>query len=91
MAYNLRTQATKNYKNTCTSRLPRAERIQHDPNRLHVVEVLEKDEKRVKIHYVSYSTMHDEWGDVEDIVPPSDEPVKGALQMELYRPFELHR
>ena len=91
MAYNLRSQATKNYKDTSTPRLPRAERIQHDPDRLYAVEVLEKDEKRVKVHYVGYSTVHDEWRDVEDIVPPSDEPVKGALQMELYRPFELHR
>ena len=91
MAYNLRSQATKNYKDTSTPRLPRAERIQHDPDRLYAVEVLEKDEKRVKVHYVGYSTVHDEWRDVEDIVPPSDEPVKGALQMELYCPFELHR
>ena len=35
MAYNLRSQATKNYKDTSTPRLPRAERIQHDPDRLY--------------------------------------------------------
>ena len=91
MAYNLRTQATKNYKDTCTLRMPRAERVEHDPDKLYAVEVLEKDENRVKIHYVGYSTVHDEWRDVEDIVPPSDEPVQGGLQMELYRPLELHR
>ena len=43
------------------------------------MEVLKVDENRVKIHYVGSSTTHDEWRDVENIVPPSDEPVKGAL------------
>jgi len=60
--------AYANYKDSCTPRLPRAERIQLEPNRFYVVEVLEKDEKCVKIHYVIYSSMHDEWRGVEDIV-----------------------
>ena len=75
MAYNLRTQATK--KGHLYSSIAQ--------------EVLKKDEKNVKIHYVGYSAMHDEWRDVEDIVPPSDEPVKEALQMQLYHHFKLHR
>ena len=70
MAYNLRTQATKNTRTLVLFECPGLKGYSMTPTGFYVVEVLEKDEKRVKIHYVSYSTMHDEWRDVEDIMPP---------------------
>ena len=54
-------------------RLPRVERTRHDPERLYPLEVLERDGPRVKVHYVGYSSTHDEWRDIEEIVTPESE------------------
>ena len=52
------------------------------------MEVLERDNGRVKIHYVGYSDVNDEWRDEKEIAPFG---VQGALQMEPYRPYCHHR
>lgn len=93
MAYNLRECREKNYKDMCNPRLPRAERTRHDPERLFPLEVLERDGARVKVHYVGYSSTHDEWRDIEDIVTPESEEQqrRSVLQMEAYRPLHMHR
>ena len=93
MAYNLRECREKNYKDMYNPPLPRAERTRHDPERLFPLEVLERDGARVKVHYVGYSSTHDEWRDVEDIVTPESEEQqrRSVLQMEAYRPLDMHR
>ena len=65
MAYNLRNCREKNYKDVCNPRLPRGERTRNDSERL---EVLKRDGARVKVHYVGYSSTHDERRDIEETV-----------------------
>ncbi len=71
------------------TRLPRAERVKPDPDLLYSVNVVERELDRVKVHYCGYSSRFDEWRDVDDVV--SVEGEAQALQVEPYRPFELHR
>ena len=93
MAYNLRNCREKNYKDVCNPCLPRAERTQHDPERLYPLEFLERDGTRVKAHYVGYSSTHDEWRDIEEIVTPKSEEQerRSVLQMEAYHPLDMRR
>ena len=56
-----------------TIRTPTAEGTWHDPELLYSLEVLERDGARVKVHYVGYSSTHDEWKDIEEIVTPESE------------------
>ena len=71
------------YREIADIRLPRPERLQAT-NKLYPVKVLERDNRRVKIHYVGYSDVHDECRDEEEITPFR---VQGALQMESYQPY----
>ena len=83
----------KNYKDVCNPRLPRAKWTQHDLERLYPLEVLERDGACVKVHYVGYSSTHDEWRDVEEIVTTESEEQqqRSVLQMEAYHPLDMHR
>ena len=76
----------ENYWEMADIRLPRPERLQAT-NKLYLVEVLGRDNGRVKIHYVGYSDVHVEWRD-EEIAPFG---VQDALQMEPYRPYFHYR
>ena len=84
--YSLRSKERKNYREIADIRLPRPERLQAT-NKLYPVKVLERDNQRVKIHYVGYSNVHDEWRDEEITLFG----VQGALQMESYRPYCHYR
>ena len=81
--YSLRTKERKNYREMADVRLPRPERV-CNADKLYPIEVLERDGGRVKIHYVGYSDIHDEWRSEEDVSAIS---APGALQMERYQPF----
>ena len=62
MAYNFRERSPKNYKELGMVALPRAQRTKTaDPNTLYRVEVLERDDERVKVHWIGYSNDKDEW------------------------------
>ena len=51
MAYNLREQSLKNYKELEKVDLPRVQRVKAaDPTALYQVEVLQRENKRVKVH-----------------------------------------
>ena len=85
-SYNLRKKETRNYREMAELRLPRPERVE---NKLYPIEVLERRKGRVKIHYVGYDSIHDEWRN-EDEITDMEHSEAGALQMEDYKPFDLH-
>ena len=70
MAYDLRARKVKNYKEVTniefckvgTRKRPREEK-------LYQLEVIEKDRqnRRVKVHYVGYESEYDEWRDEKDV------------------------
>ncbi len=79
MAYSLRQQERKNYRDLADVKLPPpSKKAKEDP--LYAVEVLEKDEDsgRVKVHYVGYGAEYDEWKREEEIVQPA---VSGRKQV----------
>ena len=89
MAYNLRGGQKKNYKQLSDTKLPRASRrsAKHeDDDQLYSVEITEEREDQVKIHYIGYSSKHDEWRKKEDIVQPST-----INRPERYQPFDIHQ
>ena len=62
MAYNFREQSPKNYKKLAMVALPQAQRTKAaaDPDALYRVEVLERDDECVKVHWIGYSNEKDE-------------------------------
>ena len=61
----LRSKRRINYREASDVRLPRAERVQARSDKLFPVEVVE--DKRVKVHYVGFSTKYDEWRDESEL------------------------
>ena len=71
MAYCLRERKIGSYKQLCDGPwLPRYRRQIVDTERIYPVEVLEKDKEnhRVRVHYLGYSEKCDEWVKEEDTV-----------------------
>lgn len=65
MAYSLREREPKDYSELSSTRLPRAERCK---DRYYPVEVVEEKDDQVKLHYVEYSDVYDEWRSTSDVV-----------------------
>ena len=89
MAYCLREKRIKNYKNLANGlRLPRWRRLKAEP-KLYSIEILEEDQqnRRVKVHYVSYGDEDDEWIKEEDTVDL--EPTPQEVVMLLRQPSNM--
>lgn len=92
MAYSLLKERRMSYKDDV--KLPRAERCkQPPPDKLYPIQVLEQREDSVKIHYIRYSSSHDEWRNQADVLSPGEEPVleeeDGEDYLE-YTPYNAH-
>ena len=69
----LRKRKRVNYKSLTELSLPKARRVQNQ-EKLYPVEVVEREDNRVKIHYVGYDSSHDEWHEYDDIVHLTTSP-----------------
>ena len=85
-SYNLRKKESRNYREMAELRFPRPEKVE---DKLYPVEVLERREGRVRIHHVGYDSIRDEWRN-EDEITDMERFEAGALQIEDYKPFDLH-
>ena len=54
-------------------------------DKLYPIEVVEREDNRIKIHYTGYDKKFDEWRDMKDIVQP-----KSTKKSSVYRPFSLY-
>ena len=74
--------------------LPRPKRTSQK-SKLYPISIVERDESRVKIHYVGYNDGYDEWRKVEDIVSLSLEPENpfgGSQTLQLIQqPYSLYK
>lgn len=94
----LRSKRRINYREACDIRLPRAERVQAGSDKLFPVEVVEKEDKRVKVHYVGFSTEYDEWreeSELESVYTSETSPEAASLEDAVcdgcsFEPFSLH-
>ena len=92
MAYNLRDQGAKNYKQLEEVSLTQAQRVKAaDPNALYRIKVLERRDDHVKVHWIGYTHKNDEWI-AADSLTTLDEGAEGTdvLQLERYSPFNIH-
>ena len=88
MAYNLRNCPRKDYKRLAEPKIPRAIREKRaDGSKLYPIEVCERQENSVKIHYIGYSDEHDEWRNSSDLVSIGSD----GQQLEDYQPYNPHR
>ena len=85
MAYSLRNGPRKNYKKLGDGvKLPR-ERPKRVDETLYPVEIVERNEERVKVHYIGYDSSYDEWKEAGEL-----EVYDGGFQLESYVPFSLY-
>jgi len=63
--YNLKVINKWDYKQMNAIDLPRAKREKRD--KLHPIEIVERQGSRVKVHYVGYGDDNDEWHQLSDI------------------------
>ena len=84
MAYRLRNGPRKDYKELADGvKLPR-ERPRRVAEKLYPVEIVERSEEKVKVHYIGYDSCHDEWKEAGEL-----EMYDGGLQLEPYVPLSL--
>ena len=67
-----RKQSKVDYKQLSDTKLPRAKRVRRqNPNdicdELFPIEVLQREDQRVQVHYIGYDVKYDEWKDEADI------------------------
>ena len=70
MAYDLRARKLKNYKEVANIEFCKVgTRKRSREEKLYELEVIEKDRqnRRVKVHYVGYESEYDEWRDEKDV------------------------
>ena len=84
-----------NYREMVDIKLPRAQRTIKDRGELYPVEVVGDDGRgRVKLHYVGYSSCHDEWRDESEVVPIESSQTEHSMEMDCssitYIPFSLY-
>ena len=94
----LRSKRRINYREASDVRLPRAERVQARSDKLFPVEVVKKEDKRVKVHYVGFSTKYDEWREeceIESVCTSETSPEAANSENTVcdgcsFEPFSLH-
>lgn len=65
----MRKKSRVNYKDLAEIKLPREKRRRavNSSDQLFPVSVVERKESQVKIHYVGYTSIHDEWRDIDEL------------------------
>ena len=87
MAYNLRNRPCKDYRRLAEPKISRATRQKKaDSTQLYPIEISERQEDSVKIHYIGYSDRHDEWRDPSELVSIGSD----GQQLEDYQPYNPH-
>ena len=81
-----------NYKVLADINLPKAKRSRtaSERDQLYAVTIVERQDKRVKVHYVGYGSQHDEWRDEADIVPLDTNDHAKTECDPVPRPFSLY-
>ena len=88
----LRTKRRRNYKELTHIALPRPIRQKANSSRLYPIDVVERDQNgRLKIHYIGFSSVFDEWREPLDIVPLGEEGSSTKQnESSVYLPFSLY-
>lgn len=81
-----------NYKLLADIDLPKAKRYRTSSKQdeLYAVTIVERQDTRVKVHYVGYGSEHDEWRPEADIVPLDSNDVERDCDDPVPRPFTLY-
>ena len=88
----LRSSQRKNYRDLLSCKIPRASSKKVDTRKLYSIEIIERKDDRVKVHYVGYSSKYDEWKEKSEIKFPG--PQCDQVEDEeavVYEPFSLYK
>ena len=88
----LRSSQRKNYRDLLICKIPRASSKKVDTRKLYSIEIIERKDDRVKVHYVGYSSKYDEWKEKSEIEFPR--PQCDQVEDEeavVYEPFSLYK
>ena len=56
-----------NYKDLATFKIPASGRQRVEKKELYPVEIIERNEDRVRVHYIGYKDDYDKWKDVTEL------------------------
>ena len=96
MSRELRKRKNINYKEVGDIKLPRAEkkRCWSDSEELFPVRVVEKEENRVRVHYVGYPSKYNEWKEVAELecleADTEEQEVEGIQKLSAFQPYSLY-
>lgn len=81
------------YRELADVRLPRATRRSHKAtNDLFPVKIEERTDSRVKVHYVGYSSIYDEWKDISELETLREEQAEQQpVPCTPFQPFSLYK
>ena len=93
MQRRTRTKAAVNYKELVDIKLPKRSRRTKSTSKvdeLFPITIVERQESRVKVHYIGYSSIYDEWKDTNELEYLSDQQELQCepLPSKPVRPFE---
>ena len=80
---SLRNTERINYRKLSDLKLPRALKVKSD-DRLYPVEIVDREDHRVKIHYLGYDSSYDEWRERDDVVPLTSPAIAENSQILLH-------
>ena len=81
------------YRDLLSCKIPRIRRAstkKYDAQKLYSVEIIEREDDRVKVHYVGYSSKYDEWKDKFEIEFSQCDRVEDEVA-NIYEPFSLYK
>ena len=79
-----RTRSPVNYREADMVKLPRASRSQ---DKVYPVTILEQNSDKVKVHYIGYSSIYDEWKYEDELIEEGGGPSESQAT---YQPYSLY-
>jgi len=88
---SMRKKERVNYRDIAETKLPREKRKRtiNSSDQLYPVTVVERNESQVKIHYVGYTSIYDEWRDINELEPLDAE--RETVSLAPFQPHSLYK
>ena len=81
-----------NYKELASLKIPcNVKRRKVNSKELYLVDILEREEGRVRVHYIGYESTHDEWKDEAELEVLEEDSEEPEPSEELLEPYSLYK
>ena len=88
-SYNFRKHAVRDYQQLTSIKLPRESKKQAI-QKLYPMEVVDRYDSQVRIHYIGYDDEYDEWREADGLVPLNEDENRSNITMAIIQPFNLY-